>query len=165
VLFQNAQLSSSEFAKAKHNPSVSVTRWTLHSPMARIIYERRTPPRLLPRSWTNCTIWATGVQIWVRDELPCAREFDLSHSGWLLRNRRTLYRCVGEGGSWVVGAMLPEAEKCYNFRLAMPSSKAAYCVSQGQPTLLLVVHQDSQVVCAAVHKNSHLIQNFNPSLP
>ena len=37
-------------------------------------------------------------------------------------------------------------------------------MSQGQPTLLLVVHQDSQVVCAAVHKYSHLIENFNPSL-
>ena len=46
----------------------------------------------------------------------------------------------------------------------MPFHGAAYCVSEGQPTLLLVVHQDSQVVCAAVHKYSHLIENFNPSL-
>jgi ribonucleoside-diphosphate reductase alpha chain len=46
----------------------------------------------------------------------------------------------------------------------MPFPGAAYCMSQGQPTLLLVVHQDSQVVCAAVHKYSHLIENFNPSL-
>jgi len=42
--------------------------------------------------------------------------------------------------------------------------KAAYCMSQEQPTLLLVVHYDSQVVCAAVHQYSHLIQNLNPSL-
>ena len=57
-------------------------------------------------------------------------------------------------------------KKCYNFSLAMASPEAAYCMSQGQPTLLLVVHQDSQVVCAAVHKYSHLIQNLNPpSLP
>ena len=46
----------------------------------------------------------------------------------------------------------------------MPFHGAAYCVSDGQPTLLLVVHQDSQVICCAVHKYSHLIQNFNPSL-
>ena len=46
----------------------------------------------------------------------------------------------------------------------MPFPGAAYCMSQGQPTLLLVVHQDSQVVCAAVHNYSHLIENFNPSL-
>jgi hypothetical protein len=42
---------------------------------------------------------------------------------------------------------------------------AAYCMSQGQPTLLLVVHQDSQVVCAAVHKYSHLIETVNPLSP
>jgi hypothetical protein len=59
----------------------------------------------------------------------------------------------------------PGGKKCYNFTLAMPSREAAYCMSQGQPTLLLVVHQDSQVVCAAVHKYSHLIENLNPSPP
>ena len=53
-------------------------------------------------------------------------------------------------------------KKCYNFRLDMPEWRAAYCMSQGQPTLLLVVHQDSQVVCAGVHKYSHIIENFNP---
>ena len=38
---------------------------------------------------------------------------------------------------------------------------SAYCMSQGQATrALLVVHQDSQVVCAAVHKYSHVIQTF-----
>ena len=62
------------------------------------------------------------------------------------------------------GESSPRTEKCYNFRLAMPKPRAAYCMSQGQPTLLLVVHQDSQVVCAAVHKYSHIIGNFNPSL-
>src|SRR5438105_9241088 len=132
VLFQHTQLSSPEFAKAKHGSSVSVMRWT-----------------------------ATDVQIWVRDELACAREFDLASPGWLLRNRRTSYGCFGEGGSWV-GRDASGGKKCYNFRLATPSLRAAYCMSQGQPTLLLVVHQDSQVVCAAVHKYSHLIQNFNP---
>src|SRR5438132_11034396 len=104
---------------------------------------------------------ATNVQIWVRDELACAREFDLASPGWLLRNRRTSYGCFGEGGSWV-GRDASGGKKCYNFRLATPSLRAAYCMSQGQPTLLLVVHKDSQVVCAAVHKYSHLIQNFNP---
>ena len=38
------------------------------------------------------------------------------------------------------GESSPRTEKCYNFRLAMPEPKAAYCMSQGQPTLLLVVH-------------------------
>src|SRR4029450_3694237 len=55
----------------------------------------------------------------------------------------------------------PRTEKCYNFGLAMPERGAAYCMSQGQPTLLLVVHQDSQVVCAAVHRYSHIISHFN----
>jgi hypothetical protein len=53
-------------------------------------------------------------------------------------------------------------KKCYNFSLATPSPGAAYCMSQGQPTLLLVVHQDSQLVCAAVHNYSHLIENSTP---
>src|SRR4030095_4042703 len=57
------------------------------------------------------------------------------------------------------------SKKCYNFRLAKAPLGAAYCMSQGQPTLLLVVHYDSQVVCAAVHQYSHLIQNFNPPSP
>jgi hypothetical protein len=55
-------------------------------------------------------------------------------------------------------------QKCYNFSLAMASLEAAYCMSQGQPTLLLVVHYDSQLVCAAVHKYSHLIENSTPPL-
>ena len=56
-------------------------------------------------------------------------------------------------------------KKCYNFRLAMLAPRAAYCVSQRTATLLLVVHYDSQVVCAAVHKYSHLIGNLNPPSP
>src|SRR5690348_12609358 len=63
-------------------------------------------------------------------------------------------------------ATAPEAnrggKKCYNFRLAMPFQGAAYCMSQGQPTLLLVVHRDSQVICAAVHMYSHLIETSTP---
>ena len=59
----------------------------------------------------------------------------------------------------------PDPKKCYNFKLATPEPRAAYCIPQGQPTLLLVVHQDSQVVCAAVHKYSHLIENLNPPSP
>ena len=57
------------------------------------------------------------------------------------------------------------SEKCYNFNLATPSPGTAYCMSQGQPTLLLVVDRYSQLVCAAVHKYSHLIENLNPPLP
>jgi len=68
-----------------------------------------------------------------------------------------------DGGSWM-RVNDSGGKKCYNFRLAMSYRGAAYCMSQGQPTLLLVVHQDSQVVCAAVHKYSHLIENLNPSL-
>ncbi len=41
---------------------------------------------------------ATDVQTWVRDELACAREFDLTILGRLLRNRRTLHRRFGQGG-------------------------------------------------------------------
>jgi triphosphoribosyl-dephospho-CoA synthetase len=105
---------------------------------------------------------ATDVQIWARDELTCAREFNLAISGWLLWDRRALHRGSGEGGgrSRRIGRI--GTEKCYNFRLAMTFLGAAYCMSQGQPTLLLVVHQDSQVVCSAVHKYSHIIENFNP---
>ena len=84
------------------------------------------------------------------------------YSGWLVWNRRALHRGSGEGGgrSRRIGRL--GAEKCYNFRLAIGGRRAAYCMSQGQPTLLLVVHLDSQVVCAAVHKYSHIIENFNP---
>src|SRR5438067_2090105 len=41
---------------------------------------------------------ATDVQTWVRDELACAREFDFTILGRLLRNRRTLHRRFGQGG-------------------------------------------------------------------
>src|SRR6266480_7436695 len=103
---------------------------------------------------------ATDVRIWVRDELACAREFDLASPGVTVAEPTNILWMLWRGG-WV-GRDASGGKKCYNFRLATPSLRAAYCMSQGQPTLLLVVHQDSQVVCAAVHKYSHLIQNFNP---
>jgi hypothetical protein len=41
---------------------------------------------------------------------------------------------------WQTWFVFLTGQKCYNFRLAMPSPGAAYCMSEGQPTLLLVVH-------------------------
>src|ERR1700730_15449577 len=60
----------------------------------------------------DITLADGGIETWIiyADELACAREFDLSHSGWLLRNRRTLYRCVRERGCWVGRQCLPEAK-------------------------------------------------------
>jgi S-methylmethionine-dependent homocysteine/selenocysteine methylase len=81
----------------------------------------------------------TDVQIWARDELRCAG-VQSRYAGWLLWDRRALYRGSGEGGgrSRRIGRL--GTEKCYNFRLAMTFLGAAYCMSQGQSTLLLVVH-------------------------
>jgi hypothetical protein len=44
--------------------------------------------------------------------------------------------------------------------LAMSVAWAAYCVSNGTATLLLVVDWYSQVVSAAVHQYSHLIRTL-----
>jgi len=83
VLFQDAQLSSSEFATAKDGPSVSGDAMDITLTdggiETRMIYERRTLPRLIPRNWTKLNhLAATDVQILVRDELACAREFDVA---------------------------------------------------------------------------------------
>ena len=56
-------------------------------------------------------------------------------------------------------------KKCYNFLLAKRLRSTASCVSTRTATLLLVVDCYSQVVGAAVHQYSHLIENFNPPSP
>jgi hypothetical protein len=58
---------------------------------------------------------------------------------WLLRNRGALHRCLGQGGSTVTRITTPEAKKCYNFSLARPQPRAAYCVSLGQPRYYLLL--------------------------
>ena len=54
------------------------------------------------------------------------------------------------------------AKKCYNFKLARSAGITASCISTRTATLLLVVDWYSQVLGAAVHQYSHLIQNLNP---
>jgi hypothetical protein len=44
----------------------------------------------------------------------------------------------------------------------MAARVTAYCVSAGQATLLLGVDHNSQVISAAVHEYSHLINKPQP---
>jgi hypothetical protein len=57
-----------------------------------------TPTWRASRKWTKY-VAATDVQIWARDQLACAREFDFHHSGWLLRTDERYIDALAKGGS------------------------------------------------------------------
>ena len=85
MLFQDAQLSSSEFAKAKHGPEhfgdamdITLADGGIET---RIIYENECLPACSQGTGQTELFGRDRVQILVRDELACAREFDLAILG------------------------------------------------------------------------------------
>ena len=119
--------------------------------------KRRTPNVQHPTSNANAAVKMSRGQFFLRRLRMSYRRQRAARVS--IRGESKFFLCLADMIVRLTG------QKCYNFRLAMPSPRAAYCMSQGQPTLLLVVHYDSQVVCAAVHNYSHLIENLNPPLP